>query len=103
MVVIDERNNQQNKQLDNFHFDLLNNHDSRRADYNNLVEGLFIAASHHSVGVQFADLVAGAVYRKVSKADSSFYNVIRGNIRCRPNGDVNGYGIVSVPYGALHV
>lgn len=56
MVVIDERNNQQNKQLDNFHFDLLNNHDSRRADYNNLVEGLFIAASHHSVGVQFADL-----------------------------------------------
>lgn len=64
MVVIDERNNQQNKQLDNFHFDLLNNHDSRRADYNNLVEGLFIAASHHSVGVQFADLVAGAVYRK---------------------------------------
>lgn len=46
MVVIDERNNQQNKQLDNFHFDLLNNHDSRRADYNNLVEGLFIAASH---------------------------------------------------------
>lgn len=45
MVVIDERNNQQNKQLDNFHFDLLNNHDSRRADYNNLVEDLFIAAS----------------------------------------------------------
>lgn len=37
MVVIDERNNQQNKQLDNFHFDLLNNHDSRRADCNNLV------------------------------------------------------------------
>lgn len=103
MVVIDERNNQQNKQLDNFHFDLLNNHDSRRADYNNLVEGLFIAASHHSVGVQFADLVAGAVYRKVSKGDSSFYDVIRGNIRCRSNGDVNGYGIVSVPHGALHV
>lgn len=101
MVVIDERNQQQNKQLDDFHYALLNNHDSHRADYNNLVEGVFIAASHHSVGVQFADLVAGAVYRKVSRGDSSFYDVIRGNIRCRSNGDVNGYGIISVPYGAL--
>lgn len=103
MVVIDERNHQQNKQLDDFHFALLNNHDSKKADYTNLVEGLFIAASHHSVGVQFADLVAGAIYRKVSKGDSSFYDVIRGNIRCRQNGDVNGFGIVSVPHGALHV
>ena len=46
---------------------------------------------------------AGAVYRKVSKDDSSFYDVIRGNIRCRQNGDVNGYEIMSVPYGALQV
>lgn len=77
MIVIDARNSKQNKQLDDFHFDLLNNHDSHRADYNNLIEGLFIAASHHSVGVQFADLVAGAVYRKCSKGDSTFYNMIR--------------------------
>lgn len=103
MVVIDERNRQQNKQLDDFHYDLLNNHDSHRADYNNLVEGLFIAASHHSVGVQFADLMAGAVYRKVSKGDSSFYDIISANIRRSPSGDVNGYGIVSVPHGALRV
>ena len=64
MVVIGERNRQQNKQLDDFHHDLLNNHDLHRADYNNLVEGPFIAASHHSV-VQLANLMAGAVPESV--------------------------------------
>ena len=103
MVVIDERNNPQNKELDEFHYELLNNSDAKRADFNNLVEGLFIAASHHSVGVQFADLVAGAIYRKVCKNDSVFYDLVSKNIRCKPSGDVNGYGIMSLPYGAFSI
>ncbi|EPI56390.1 DUF3800 domain-containing protein [Gardnerella vaginalis] len=100
MIVIDARNSKQNKQLDDFHFDLLNNHDSYRADYNNLIEGLFIAASHHSVGVQFADLVAGAVYRKCSKGDSTFYNMIRNNVRRNSQGKAEGFGVVAVPSGS---
>ncbi|MFU0559491.1 DUF3800 domain-containing protein [Gardnerella pickettii] len=100
MIVIDARNSKQNKQLDDFHFDLLNNHDSHRADYNNLIEGLFIAASHHSVGVQFADLVAGAVYRKCSKRDSIFYNMIRNNVRRNSQGKAEGFGVVAVPNGS---
>ncbi|WP_346426178.1 DUF3800 domain-containing protein [Gardnerella vaginalis] len=100
MIVIDARNSKQNKQLDDFHFDLLNNHDSHRADYNNLIEGLFIAASHHSVGVQFADLVAGAVYRKCSKRDSTFYNMIRNNVRRNSQGKAEGFGVVAVPNGS---
>lgn len=103
MIVIDERNQWQNKQLDEFHYQLLNNHDAYRSNYNNLVEGLFIAASHHSVGVQFADLVAGAVYRMVSKNDDRFYNKIKDNFRKSPEGDVNGYGIVSVPHRAIRI
>ena len=64
---------------------------------------VFIAASHHSVGVQFADLVAGAVYRMVSKNDDRFYNKIKDNFRKSPEGDVNGYGIVSVPHRAIRI
>ncbi|PKU95406.1 DUF3800 domain-containing protein [Bifidobacterium pseudolongum] len=100
MVVIDERNHQQNRQLENFHYDLLTSSSPTATKFNNLVEGLFIAASHHSVGVQFADLVAGAVYRKVSKNDSSFYDIIERNVRCGQHG-VNGFGIISLPKGSV--
>lgn len=100
MVVIDERNNQENKRLENFHYNLLTSDEHDQTQYNNLIEGLFIAASHHSVGVQFADLVAGAVYRKVTKNDSSFYDIIQGNVRSGPYG-VNGFGIMSLPKGIV--
>ncbi len=42
----------------------------------NFIEGLFLAPSHHSVGIQFADMVAGAVFRKYEKGDDGFYSHI---------------------------
>ena len=64
--------------------------------FDNLIEGLFIAPSHLSVGVQFADLIAGAIFRKFEKDDDKYYNQIKESIRNR-NGNVFGYGIVKFP------
>lgn len=100
MVVIDARNSPENKQLEEFHYNLLTNTNSKTTRFNNLIEGVFIAASHHSVGVQFADLVAGAVYRKISKGDSSFYDIIKRKVRTGAHG-VNGYGIISLPKNSV--
>ena len=74
---------------------MIANHEGQMS-FNNLVEGLFIAPSHLSVGVQFADLVAGAIYRKFEKDDDKFYNQIEKSIRNK-NGNITGYGIVEFP------
>ena len=70
--------------------------DFNYSSFNNLIEGLFIAPSHLSVGIQFADIVAGAIFRKYEKNDTQFYDKIRGSIRNK-NGKVEGFGIVSIP------
>ena len=69
------------------------------SNYANLIEGLFIAPSHYSVGIQFADLVAGAVYRRVEANDARFFDVIKPLIRTGTNGKIEGYGIVKIPKG----
>ena len=54
------------------------------SQFNNLIEGLFIAPSHLSVGIQFADLVAGAIFRKYEKnvVDVGCYSRIYRNAVC---------------------
>jgi hypothetical protein len=68
--------------------------------YSNVIEGLFIAPSHLSVGIQFADLVAGAIFRKFKSKDERFYAQIAGSLRTSPSGNVEGFGIVKFPKGA---
>ena len=57
---------------------------------NHLIEGLFIAPSHFSTGIQFADLVAGAIFRKYEKNDNSFFNQIEKSVLIKD-------GIVELP------
>jgi len=67
------------------------------SNYPNLIESLFFQPSDLSLGVQLADMVAGAVWRKFEKNDESFYLLIEPAFRKGPSGAVEGYGIVKFP------
>lgn len=69
------------------------------SSYENLIESLFFQPSDLSLGVQLADMVAGAVWRKFEKNDESFYRQLEPAIRTSKRGDVVGYGIVKFPKG----
>ncbi len=70
------------------------------SNYPNLIESLFFQPSDLSLGVQLADMVAGAVWRKYEKQDDFFYNLIEPAMRKSPNGVVDGYGIIKFPKGS---
>lgn len=75
------------------------------AHYANVVECLLLAPSHYSVGIQLADLVAGAIYRKCNAADDRFFAQIKPLIRKSNAGKIEGYGMVRLPRhsGSWHV
>lgn len=96
MIVCDNRNNDQDDRLKDFHQALLDD-DRRGRSRQNLIEGLFIAASHQSPGTQLADLVAGAVFRAEARSDRRFVDILEPSFRRSPAGCVDGYGIVRIP------
>ena len=98
MIVMDNRGPRDDKLLQDFHSSLVNGEGRNRSTYGNLVEGLFIAPSHHSVGIQLADMVGGAVYRAESKGDRRFIDPLLNSFRASPTGVVDGYGIARVPH-----
>ncbi len=97
LIVCDNRNSHEDKRLQQFHQKLLYGSNAFSSSYENLIEGLFIAPSHYSVGIQFADMVAGAIFRKFEAGDSRFFDIIATLIRTNRSGISEGYGIVSIP------
>jgi hypothetical protein len=67
------------------------------SQYKHLVESLFFQPSEISVGVQFADLVAGAVWRKFEKGDDYWYKKLEPSLRTSHGGSIDGYGIIKCP------
>lgn len=96
LVIIDNRLSCDDDRLRNLHHRLMIVDKENYSKFNNLVEGLFIAPSHLSVGIQLADLVAGAIFRKVEKGDDKYYEHIKSSIRNK-DGKTLGYGIVLYP------
>lgn len=97
IVVIDHRAARDDARLRMDHHSLVTGSDPNSSDYQNIVEGLFVAPSHLSVGIQFADIVAGAIYRKVEKGDDSAFSRIESALRRSKSGKVEGYGLVYWP------
>ena len=62
----------------------------------NLVEGLFIHPSNLSVGIQLADMVAGAVWRKYERGDNKYYEMLKPSLRKDPQKQA-GFGVVKFP------
>jgi hypothetical protein len=97
IVVCDNRGPKDDENLRNLHATLMNSKTENVSHYQNVIEGLFIAPSHLSVGIQFADLVAGAIFRHFKAKDDRFYRQIAGSLRTSPTGSVDGFGIVKFP------
>ncbi len=96
LVIIDNRLSCDDNRLRTLHYRLLLGEKENYSNFKNLVEGLFIAPSHLSVGIQFADMVAGAIFRMAEKNDDQYYLQIKNSIRNK-DGKILGYGIVNMP------
>jgi hypothetical protein len=86
-VVADHRGRGSDEKMRLQHQRLVIEERAYTSRYNNLIEGLFLAPSHLSVGIQMADMVAGAIWRRFEHADSFWYDKIRslaGRIRNSP-------------------
>ena len=99
IVVCDHRGPKDDTRLRELHHRLVNGEKSSISSYGNMVEGLFIAPSHLSVGIQFADMVAGAVFRAYKAEDKRFAEQIKASFRTSPDGKIEGYGLVKFPKG----
>lgn len=97
IVVSDHRGRDDDKVLRGVHQKLLHSKGEFISSYDNLVEGLFLTPSHHSVGIQLADLVAGAVWRKYERDDGRFFDALVPSLRTGQNGAIDGYGIIKSP------
>ena len=97
IVVCDHRGPKDDERLRELHHRLLNGENGTTSTYKNMVEGLFIAPSHLSVGIQFADMVAGAVFRAHKGKDQRYYDQIKGSFRRSSDGKLKGYGLVWFP------
>ena len=63
MVIADHRGRQQDEALRREHVRFVGQDSLFVSKYENFIEGLLLTPSHHSVGIQLADMVAGAVGR----------------------------------------
>jgi hypothetical protein len=97
IIVGDHRGQRDDKRLRGHHQNLLHSTGEFVSTYKNFIEGLFLEPSHLSVGIQLADLIAGAVWRKYERGDDRWYALMEPSLRRGPNGEVEGFGIVKTP------
>lgn len=99
IVVCDHRGPNDDRRLQELHAKLLLGQHEAHSNYANLVEGVFIAPSHLSIGIQFADMVGGAVLRRFKANDARFFDQIADTFRKSEAGRVEGYGLIRFPKG----
>lgn len=97
IVICDHRESNQDDNLRKLHAKLLNIESSDPSKYENLIEGLFIAPSHLSIGIQFADMVVGAVFRKFEHNDEKWFNLLEPSWRKSSDGVIDGFGLIKFP------
>jgi hypothetical protein len=97
MIIADHRATADDERLRNHHQKLLYASAQNISKYTNLTESLFFQKSHMSIGIQLADMVAGAVWRKYERNDDRWYKLIEPTLRRSGTGVVDGYGIIKVP------
>lgn len=85
VVVQDQRHPRQDIRLRAFYRSLLST-GTRWTRFPNVIEGVFLAPSDFSTGLQLVDFVAGATYAAycTTKLDVKYFNIIRGKITGDP-------------------
>lgn len=97
IIVADHRGRGDDAKLREQHRRLVEENQAYASTYNNLVEGLFLAPSHLSVGIQLVDMVAGAIWRRFEANDATWFDQIKERIRKGAAGQIDGYGIARLP------
>lgn len=97
IVVSDHRGQEDDNRFRAHHEALLRCAGDFVSKYKNLVESLFFVPSDLSVGIQLADMVAGAIWRNYEAGDSRWFEMLKPSIRCSSQGTIDGFGIVKFP------
>lgn len=99
VIFVDPVSKEKDKSLRNAYSDLYLRGDFIER-YSHIKDSLNVEHSHHSVGIQMADFLAGAMYSKLKDyplGEKIYSEVIRRIIRRGPNKVITGYGIRVVP------
>jgi len=97
LIICDHRGKGDDKRLQAHHQMLVHSTAAFTSRYENLIESVLLQPSNLSIGIQFADIVAGAVWRKCERGDDRWYGMMRESLRRGPAGQLEGYGIIKVP------
>lgn len=101
IVIGDQMGRKQDTRLGRVHQYLTQSSAPNTSNYDNIVETVALVPSHFSIGIQFADMVAGAIGRKFNAGDETCFARIEPALRRSPDGTVDGYGLIRVPYRAI--
>ncbi len=97
IIIADHRGAKQDVRFRETHERLIRPAGTYTSNYPNLIESLFFLPSDISIGIQLADMVAGAVWRKFEKGDDRWYKALEPSLRKNAQGDINGFGIIKFP------
>jgi hypothetical protein len=97
IVVADHRGKKQDDGLRSSHHRIVEDKSPFTTNYENFIETIFLTPSHASVGIQFADMIAGAIGRGFNTGDWAHFLDIKTTIRAKANGEIVGHGIVKFP------
>jgi hypothetical protein len=97
LIICDHRGKGDDKSLRAHHQMLVHSTAAFTSQYGNLIESVLLQPSNLSIGIQLADMVAGAVWRKCERGDDRWYAMMRDSLRRGPAGQIEGYGIIKVP------
>lgn len=101
LVVSDHRMSADDKKLRKRHHELIDTPEQFTSNYANVIETIFFSPSEASVGLQLADMVAGAVHRSFQYGEHRFAQQIQPAFRASKTGDILGYGLVKMPKGTF--
>jgi Protein of unknown function (DUF3800) len=97
IIVADHRGRGDDDRMRHQHERLVRETGQYSSNYGNFIEGLFFSPSHMSVGIQFVDMIAGAIWRAQTHNDKTWFNKLRPSFRASPNGKIDGFGIARFP------
>ena len=97
LVIADQRSGRQDNRLREQHERLVRDERMFTTTYKNFIESIFFSPSHMSVGIQLADMVAGAIWRYHEHGDDTWLNLIRPAFRTNGRGVIDGYGVARFP------
>jgi hypothetical protein len=99
IIVADHRGRDDDERVRRYHQMLMHADSPFVSKYDKVIEGVFLAPSHMSIGIQFADMIAGAVGRAFNSNELQWIEELKPIFRCKPNGDINGHGLIRFPSG----